>query len=162
MKRITEPERLYGGLVLVGAYENGKIEFRILFDEEMDVIQFCCAERQDECEEDITMKWTEIDKKQLKFMRRSHLESRFTRALDVVRKQLGTKYECISECADAVSGGRRHGTVACHKEKGRSTETLFISYLITTVLMIGCAVGSAFTDDAMVWAGNDQSRADLR
>ena len=30
----------YGGLVLVGAYENGKIEFRILFDEEMDVIQF--------------------------------------------------------------------------------------------------------------------------
>ena len=27
---------------------------------------FCCAERQDECEEDITMKWTEIDKKQLK------------------------------------------------------------------------------------------------
>ena len=28
----------YGGLVLVGAYENGKIEFRILFDEEMDVI----------------------------------------------------------------------------------------------------------------------------
>lgn len=30
----------YGGLVLIGAYENGKIEFRILFDEEMNIVQF--------------------------------------------------------------------------------------------------------------------------
>lgn len=35
-----ESGKTYGGLVLIGAYENGKIEFQIFFDEEMRMIQF--------------------------------------------------------------------------------------------------------------------------
>ncbi len=35
-----ESKNAYGGLVLIGDYENGKIEFRIFFDEEMRIVSF--------------------------------------------------------------------------------------------------------------------------
>ena len=39
------------------------------------------------------------------------------------------------------------------KKKEEVPRRFFISYLITTVLLIGCAVGSVFTEDAMIWMG---------
>lgn len=35
-----KPEAVYGGVILVGAYEEGKIQFSIAFDEDMKLVQF--------------------------------------------------------------------------------------------------------------------------
>ena len=73
------------------------------------------------------MKWTEIDKKQLKIYAAIAFGIPFLLGLLMwYGSSRGTKYECISECADAVSGGRRHGTVACHKRKRKKYRDAFL------------------------------------
>ena len=100
------------------------------------------------------MKWTEIDKKQLKIYAAIAFGIPFLLGLLMwYGSSQGRNMSVFPNAQMLYPAAGVMVLLLVTKKKEEVPRRFFISYLITTVLMIGCAVGSAFTDDAMVWAG---------
>lgn len=100
------------------------------------------------------MKWTEIDKKQLKIYATIAFGIPFLLGLLMwYGSSQGRNMSVFPNAQMLYPAAGVMVLLLVTKKKEEVPRRFFISYLITTVLMIGCAVGSAFTDDAMVWAG---------
>ncbi len=100
------------------------------------------------------MKWTEIDKKQLKIYTAIAFGIPFLLGLLMwygsnQERNLGVfpNAQMLYPAAGVMV------LLLVTRKKEEVPRRFFISYLITTVLLIGCAVGSVFTDDAMIWSG---------
>ena len=100
------------------------------------------------------MKWTEIDKKQLKIYAAIAFGIPFLLGLLMwYGSSQGRNMSVFPNAQMLYPAAGVMVLLLVTKKKEEVPRRFFISYLITTVLMIGCAVGSAFTDDAMVWVG---------
>lgn len=100
------------------------------------------------------MKWTEIDKKQLKIYTAIAFGIPFLSGILMwYGSSQGRNMGVFPNVQMLYPAAGVMVLLLATKKKEEVPRRFFISYLITIVLLIGCAIGSAFTDDAMIWLG---------
>lgn len=100
------------------------------------------------------MKWTEVDKKQLKIYTAIAFGIPFLLGLLMwYGSNRGRNMGIFPNAQMLYPAAGVMVLLLVTKKKEEVPRRFFISYLITTVLLIGCAVGSVFTEDAMIWMG---------